>query len=473
MNMKNYRERIKKPISAECVVGERLIDDPLLDFVETQMIKVGSLSHSEVQWDEIEKICMNLLENKTKDLKILTYLLQCLQYQASAERFTLSVYILIDFMSAFWETCYPAPGDRGALPRRKFFSQIAQRIFKSAQKLDAEMFAVDLKVELENGIDQWKEVVQTYSLPLTLVDDVQVLLTNKLSSLSVDNILPVASKYSALKAETQNTHANLSAINKFEIDSSSDRATKQTLFKMADFLTELDSGSVYSLRLRRLATWLAVVSLPDADQNGQTQLMPASIDRIREYEEQLERGADLVLWRQVEKSLTLTPFWLDGHYLSFRIAMKLGEKDLATAIRDELLIFIGRLPSLLNMSFQGSVAFASQETQRWLNDVKNCNSLGIMSGLWDETLKKAFVLAEDGGVSVALAMLNDGLKEAKEPRDQFYWRMLSADVMHNYKLGALASAQYTTLKIQAQSLSVTDWEPSLIQRLENVTDIKA
>lgn len=471
IKMNNYRDRIKKPISAKCAVGERLLDDPLLDFVETQMIKVGSLSHSEVQWDEIEKISLNLLEKKTKDLKILTYLLQCLQYQASAERFTLSVYILIDFMSAFWDTCYPAPGARGALPRRKFFSQIALRIFKSAQKLDGAMFDVDLKIELTEALEKWKEVVQECSLPVDLVEDIQVLLANKLSSLS-DNLLATETQYSALATLSQSTHTDLSTPTKFDIDGSSDRATKQTLFKMAEFLTELDNGAVYSLRLRRLATWLAIVSPPDADQHGQTQLMPVSIDRIREYEEQLEREADLVLWHKVEKSLALTPFWLDGHYLSFRIAMKLGEKDLATAIRDEILIFIERLPSLLTMCFQGSIAFASEETQCWINEAKNPTGVGAMPGLWDEILKKAFVLAEEGGVSVALAMLNDGLKDAQEPRDKFYWRMLSADVMHNYKLDALASEQYETLKIQAQSLSVIDWEPSLIQRLENVTETK-
>lgn len=468
MQMKTYRERMIKPISVENPVGDRLLDDSLFDFVETQMMKVGSLSHVDVQWAEVERSALTLLEQKTKDLKILTHLLQCLQHQSSPERFTLSVYLLTDFMNAFWETCYPAPGPRGSLPRRKFFTQIAQRMFKTAEKLDGAMFDVEQKTELEKAVDEWQKAAKKCALPVEPVDDVQAVLRRKLSSACVP--VPQATSSSSVLPTTTSTPV-LSAP-KLDIDGSSDRAIKQTLLKVADFLSELDNGLVHSLRLRRFAVWLSVTSTPDADGNGQTQLMPISQDRVREYEEQLQRGADLALWRKVEQSLALAPFWLDGHYLSSRIAMKLGEKRLANAIREEVAIFAERLPALLSMSFKGGVPFADKETQRWLTEGQESTAGGSMIGSWDDKRNEAMTLAEEGGLSVALAMLNDGLQTAKEPRDSFYWRMLSADVMHDHQLNAMASQQYETLKNQAQSLSVTDWEPSLIQRLENVTKAK-
>ncbi|MGF1873286.1 type VI secretion system protein TssA [Photobacterium indicum] len=465
MQMKAYRERMIKPISDENPVGDRLFDDALFDFVETQMMKVGSLAHADVQWAEVERSALILLEQKTKDLKILTHLLQCLQHQSSPERFTLSVYLLTDFMNAFWETCYPAPGPRGSLPRRKFFTQIAQRMLKAAENLDETMFDVEQKRELEKAVEEWQKATEKCELPIEPVDDLQTVLCRKLSSAYVSSQQVTVS--SSVPSSTIASPAP-----KLDIDGSSERAIKQTLLKVADFLSELDNGLVHSLRLRRFAVWLSVTSTPDADGNGQTQLMPVSKDRVREYEEQLQRGADLALWRKVEQSLTLAPFWLDGHYLSSTIALKLGKKVLANAIREEVVVLVERLPSLLAMSFKGGMPFADKETQRWLTEGQESTGRVAMTGSWDDKRNEAMLLAKEGGLSVALVMLNDGLQTAKEPRDSFYWRLLSADVMHDHQLNAMASQQYETLKNQAQSLSVTDWEPSLIQRLENVTEAK-
>ena len=56
-------------------------------------------------------------------------------------------------------------------------------------------------------------------------------------------------------------------------------------------------------------------------------------------------SADMALWQQVEKSLLLAPYWLDGHYLSAQTALRLGYTDVAEAIRDEVTRFLVRLPS--------------------------------------------------------------------------------------------------------------------------------
>ena len=66
-------------------------------------------------------------------------------------------------------------------------------------------------------------------------------------------------------------------------------------------------------------------------------------------------------------------------------------------------------------------------------------------------------------------MLNDGLVAATEPRDQFYWRLLSADLMQANHLDAMAQQQYQTLHTQISAMQVTDWEPSLVEQLERYT----
>ena len=68
MELTQYRTSIVRPISSESPVGERLLDEPLFDFVEDQMMKVGSLSHASVQWQEVEHSAITLLNEKSQSL---------------------------------------------------------------------------------------------------------------------------------------------------------------------------------------------------------------------------------------------------------------------------------------------------------------------------------------------------------------------------------------------------------------------
>ncbi|WP_283131934.1 type VI secretion system protein TssA [Enterovibrio norvegicus] len=468
MDIQTYRQRAAKPIEGRNPVGERLLDDALLDFVEGQMMKVGSLSHGDVQWVEAEQSALKLMETHTKDLKLLTHLLQCLQYQASPERFTLSIYVLADFVAQYWETCHPAPGPRGVLPRRKFYSQIVQRTLKTAEKIDVSMFDVEQKTELEKAFTTLSEAASEKDLPTDGVLEVDALIKRRMAS----NVPTEPQTNSAAPAGQGGGNATPISAAKpnLDIDGSSDRAIKQTLLKVAEFVSELDGGIGLSLRQRRFAVWFSITSAPEAEANGETQLMPVSTDRIAEYEEQLTRGVDHALWRKVEQSVTVAPYWIDGHFLSYRIALKLGNAEWAEVIASETRAFVRRLPVVLDLHFKGGAPFVGADTRRWLEEGEPNGGASSGGGTdWEDKRKEAFVLADEGGLSVALAMLNDGLSGAKDPRDQFYWRMLSADVMRRHNLSAMADQQYRILLDQATTTSLVDWEPSLIQRLENIT----
>lgn len=78
-------------------------------------------------------------------------------------------------------------------------------------------------------------------------------------------------------------------------------------------------------------------------------------------------------------------------------------------------------------------------------------------------------MAKEGGIAVALSMLNDGLVSAIEPRDKFYWRLLSADLLRANHLDAMANEQYQTLFTQVTTLSVPEWEPSLVEQIQRYT----
>ncbi|HIF9443891.1 TPA: type VI secretion system protein TssA [Photobacterium damselae] len=475
-SMTTYREQLVNPIEGDDAVGLRIIDDPLLDFIDSQMMKVGSLSHADVQWHEVESCVVNLLSNKTKDIKLLTVLLQCLQHQPTPERFTLSIAVLVDFMSAYWETCHPVAGKRGVLPRKKFFNQICVRTSSATEKLDGTLFDAELKTTLEALVDELEHQASHYQLPLDLVDDIAAKVRRQLSQTLNHAAHQTVSQQQMTTSDNHHNNGNspspsvsAAPVPKLDIDGSNDRAIRTSLLKVSDFLSDIGGDGIgLSIRLRRFAVWFSINSLPDANQYGETQLMPVSSDRVSEYEDQLARGGDLALWRKVEQSLTVSPYWLDGHYLSYRIAKQLGENEWANTIYEELNRFLTRLPQLATLSFKGKIPFISEPALQWIKDSNTLpNNHKVASvGSWHGKRSEALELAQEGGLSVALAMLNDGLSQSSEPRDAFYWRLLSADIMKSQHLEAMATEQYQTLYHQAKEMSVTDWEPSLLEQLE-------
>lgn len=68
-------------------------------------------------------------------------------------------------------------------------------------------------------------------------------------------------------------------------------------------------------------------------------------------------------WR---KSVLLAPYWLDGHCLSAQTALRLGYKQVADAIRDEVIRFLERLPQLTGLLFNDHTPFISEQTKQWL-----------------------------------------------------------------------------------------------------------
>lgn len=134
------------------------------------------------------------------------------------------------------------------------------------------------------------------------------------------------------------------------VDSHDDKAWRDTLLKVAAILCERQPESPLGYRLRRHALWQTITSTPQAESDGRTPLAAFPVDMMDDYLARLN-NADMALWQQVEKSLLLAPYWLDGHYLSAQTALRLGYIQVADAIRDEVTSFLARLPALINLLF--------------------------------------------------------------------------------------------------------------------------
>ncbi|NGE23746.1 type VI secretion system protein TssA, partial [Klebsiella pneumoniae] len=98
-----------------------------------------------------------------------------------------------------------------------------------------------------------------------------------------------------------------------DIDSGNDRTRKTALLNAADALCRRAPENAIGYQLRRYAIWHTIQSVPSADASGKTPLAAVSADRVTDYRKQLTQ-ADPVLLADIEQSLSLAPYWLDGHY---------------------------------------------------------------------------------------------------------------------------------------------------------------
>src|SRR5690606_41616462 len=68
----------------------------------------------------------------------------------------------------------------------------------------------------------------------------------------------------------------------------------------------------------------------------------------------------------------------------------------------------------------------------------------------------------------SMELLEQGLAEAREPRERFYWRLAGARLLKETGLKAMAGEHLQDLKNQIQGLVLEDWEPGLIKQLERL-----
>ncbi|EAM2581596.1 type VI secretion system protein TssA, partial [Salmonella enterica] len=174
-------------------------------------------------------------------------------------------------------------------------------------------------------------------------------------------------------------------------------------------------------------------------------------------------NADLALWQQVEKSLLLAPYWLDGHYLSAQAAQRLGYTSAAEAIRDEVVRFLARLPQLATLLFNDRTPFISEQTKQWLAASPGSQTAPMVRTSEDtEAVRQCF---SEQGLEATLRYL-ETLPEG-DPRDRFHRQYLGAQLLEEAGMAQLAQQQYRMLFKAGLRMTLAEWEPSLLEQLEN------
>ncbi len=452
-NRHPWCQRLLTPLPDEALKAPVAADDPLWEKIETELVKLGSLAHSQLNLTDVASDCLTLLESKTKDMRVLVQLLRCLQHPAKAEPFATALILLDCWLNAWWPVAWPV----GGMQKQRLMSQMIKRFEGVQERMCERASAAELTriVTLtEQLANSWLAIEPGQS---TMLDGLLSSLRRaqqRLQEQAAVNKTPAAAPVAAVT-----TSSSASAL---DIDSSNERSWRQTQLKVADLLLEQQPEAAVGYRLRRHAIWHTITTAPVSGKAQKTQLAPVALDRVNEYEAALAQ-ADHTLWRQIEESLTLSPFWFDGHRLSAQAAARLGCHAVAEAIAAELQNFLQRLPALKTLCFNDGSAFLPPACAEWLQSATASNSAG---GQGQDLAAEVKTCRQKQGLNAALLLLEEKTHHQAEPRDRFYAGMMLAELLAAEGMKTLATAHYQQLWQEAQRLGLMQWEPALVKRLE-------
>lgn len=464
-----WKEQILSPIQSEIDIDEDL------EWLELDgdMVKLGSLEHQTLNISYLRHLAAQLLSTKSKDLRILAHFLRTLQHSGKVAELLIGLASFADYVEHYWETSPPSQKIRK--------ERLTQQIFKRFENM-ASYFSQDssrlekdqAKQQFARLIEFWKDNVKLKAeleqlLQRYTFTDKQIHQNDNVSDSSGDE-----KPNSERKIITESEHStsdlrNISSekevikpiVEPVSIDTSNDRAWKNTLLKVADYLIERDFSNPIGYQLRRFAIWSLITVAPLAE-NDRTQLAAVSQDRINDYKILIEKALSSDVWKEIEYSLTLAPYWIEGHYLSAKVAERMSCPQVAKAIKESVLSFIERLPELKQLKFNDGTPFISDECSSWLYDNNEINQALVSDIQLNEQIGDYY---KEQGILNTLKFIND--QSYTDLRSQIYAQLSSIELLEKEGLHNLAKQQYFTLEQAISPIMVKDWEPSLFTLLHD------
>lgn len=457
-NPENWLSALLAPLPEEKLTVGLHDDDPQWEYIDTEIVKLGSLAHSQIDIPNLQRQGLELLATRSKDFRLMAHLLRTLQH---AGDHLLAITLLTHYVSSFWADAWP----HNLSHKKRFATQVIKRfetgVNSVAQQADSTQRDA-LSGELAHLAQLWHE----NNLPelATATDDLFALYKRAFRETTQSSATPEAvtalGNVAQATSSTRQVQTSSSAP-EVNIDSHDDKAWRTTLMNVAGILCERQPDSPAGYRLRRHALWQNITSAPQAESDGRTPLAAFSADIMADYQSRIN-NADIALLKQVEQSLILSPFWFDGHALSAQIAERLGYSRIAKAIRDEINSFLSRLPQLSSMLFSDHSPFVSEQTRRWLDqEERTVSSLQISQADSSEEIWQHF---NEHGLEAALQYLEN--LQTSSPRDRFLHHYIGAQLMEKAGMAQLAQQHYRMLFKEGIRTSLSDWEPTLLKELK-------
>ena len=339
-----------QPISPENPQGTTARYEPEYEELQEEVRKLQSLSGGSVKWSLVAELAVVILGTKSKDLQIAAYLCVALLHEQALKGLAAGLLTCKDLLDNYWETMFPELKRlKGRVAAIEWLSENA------AKKLGILQFGSNDKQQLEQIQETIKQISSLLQEKIPGQNSFLSELNRKVKEIIAD-LSSQAVTEKPKQTPTAQPTATSQAPAKISSEADARKALREAqgiILKTATYLRKADPKNPLPYRFSRSMLWDSVQT-PPPNTDGRTQ-MPAIPAYTMDVQKQLlEKGEPEAIVAQSESTFTSSPFLLDLQRHLDEALSNLGTpyKEVQTVIREELGVFLRRVPQLLDIQFQ-------------------------------------------------------------------------------------------------------------------------
>ncbi len=490
------------PISSDAVAGEEVRDDPDFDALEAEFRKIETEGPNAVRWNDVIEMASKLLEDRTKDLMIATWLTFGLHREESFRGLAVGLGIIHGLIDNFWlEMHPPLRRERGRVGAMEWLvGRLAGPVSEATpSKSDAPyviaandyLLGIDdlLSAKLEKTEAALGELVralrphaqaakQAIEEERKKAEQAQKKATDPAAGAQAPNA-PDAAAPAANGAAASATPAPVATVVAPTVPLSADasdadlekaaRELETAMKRLGSALRRKDIADPRPYLLVRAAGIASLKELP-ANQGGKTLIPPPNKMQLDGVEGKLSAGMHAEALPEIENVVASSPCWLTGNHRSAATLGALGDSHAAAqaVVVAMTRALLARFPGLVDLTFADGTPFADDGARRWIAEtVMADEGGGAVSG--DDpranALREARSLAANGRANEGLKLLAQVLGQIRGRRDQMLWQLDQAEFCLENKLVPVAISLLEHLDHLVDDNEIETWEPELAGRV--------
>ncbi|MDD9179288.1 MULTISPECIES: type VI secretion system protein TssA [Aliivibrio] len=469
-------------ISGENRFGTDLSYESEFEAIENEVSNSTNLfATSKTDWSLVRGNSLNLLENQTKDYRLIYWVLLSIQKEGLTKELIVLTPIINSFIIKYKSDVFPSRKKRlysSINQSVNIINEIAKELINHIDKIESIDEFVVLFSDLETTISTIFE-----SNTDNVSSIINQLKTHKkrLKSSILKDIpdAPVPSQ----KIEKKTAVASDASLSFTQTEITNDRDANKALRHLQDVARSLskywlnqriNDEKVY--QLNRTLTWLTIAQVPASNDSKVTMLKPVPQARQQHFQQLKNEANHSKLLIEIEESLSKSPFWLDGHFMVWEILTELKHDDAAQSVIDQLTLLLKKTPDIITLKFDDGSEFANASTKAWLEQqCSEAKSTPVSSqssfiesntkSEWDSTLRDAQEQLLQSSLSEALHPLILGHHHSRSAREAFFWQFSQAKLLSHAKKFDLAIPLLRWLDTKFSGSVLRDWDPVLEERL--------
>ncbi|MFK0092386.1 type VI secretion system protein TssA [Pseudomonas sp. NPDC090592] len=456
--------RLLAPIDAQAPAGLFDVEDETYQAIDQEMVKLGGLQASSIDWAYIEEASRQYLSEQCKHLRIAAHLSVAWLRSRCWERWGYTLALLGGVVEQYWESSHPKPGPKGFLGKRKLVALMLNRLIEALPRLDRFTFTPAHATAAQEALQRLQQQQAGAQLDEALLGELERLLGQhtKLANGVGEPATADASAASIKPAPL----AEVIATPMPRVSLGNERESRRAVLAMAEMINQQDPYDPTGYQLRRFGLWAHIQAAPPIKQGNRTELMAVPLDIASDYEEAIAGTAiDAALLQRIEKSVTACPFWVRGSFLAATAATRLAMGEVAEAIRAATGRFVQRLPALQQLCFSDGRAFLDDQCMAWLKgagEPSQAETAQEFVGLREELVSQL----ETGGVEPVLLKLQAMQADLRAPRERCHTTVIAADLLAARGVSWLAQDLCASVARTMQHTTASVWEPDVFQRLQ-------